>query len=218
MIKIAPSMLSCDFSAMANEAKSIENAGADVLHLDVMDGVFVPNISFGIPVIASLRPHTALAFDVHLMITEPERYIERFIEAGADWISVHFEACADIGIALDTIRLNGKRVGLAIKPATPAESIFPYLDRCDYILVMTVEPGFGGQALIPETLDKVRILRGELDRRGLTQVSVEVDGGINQKTAPQAIAAGADILVAGSSIFSAADRRAAIKNLRGEEK
>ncbi len=216
MIKIAPSMLSCDFSAMANEAHSIENAGADVLHLDVMDGIFVPNISFGIPVIASLRPHSALPFDVHLMITEPERYIERFIEAGADWISVHFEACRDIGIALDTIRLNGRRVGLAVKPATPAESIFPYLERCDYILVMTVEPGFGGQSLIPETLEKVRLIRAELDRRGLLQVSVEVDGGINAGTAKQAITAGADILVAGSSVFSAADRRAAIRTLREE--
>ncbi len=216
MTMIAPSMLACDFAEMGAAVREAEAAGADALHLDVMDGVFVPNISFGIPVVAALRPHTRLPFDVHLMIVQPERYIERFIEAGADWITVHYEAGGDIGVTLDTIRLNGRRVGLSVRPKTPVEETFPLLDRCDMILIMTVEPGFGGQAFIPETLDKVRALRRELTARGLSDIAIEVDGGINEKTAPAVREAGADILVAGSSYFRAPDKAAAVRALRGE--
>ena len=213
MIRIAPSMLACDFSRMGEEAKRMEEAGADCLHLDVMDGMFVTNISFGIPVIASLRKVSAMPFDVHLMVHEPERYIERFIDAGADWVTVHIEACADLPVALDTIRLRGKRVGLSLNPRTPIESVYPYLDKCDYILVMTVEPGYGGQALIPDVLDKIRALRAEIDRRGIP-VEIEVDGGIHMKNAATVIEAGADILVAGSAVFGAEDPRIAIETLR----
>ncbi len=213
MIRIAPSVLACDFSRLADETREIEKAGADMLHLDVMDGIFVPNISFGFPVIESLRDKTSLPFDVHLMIAAPERYLERFIAAGADSITFHYEACEDIPVALDTVRLLGKRVALSVKPKTPIEVVYPYLDRCDMILVMTVEPGYGGQALIPSTLEKIRTLRAEIDRRGLA-VSIQADGGINARTADDVIRAGADILVAGSAVFHAKDRRAAIDALR----
>ncbi len=213
MIKIAPSMLSCDFSRMGEEAKRMELAGADCLHLDVMDGMFVPNISFGIPVIATLRSVTDLPFDVHLMVVEPERYIERFIDAGADWVTVHVEACADVPVALDTIRLLGKRVGLSLNPNTPLEKILPYLDKCDYILVMTVEPGYGGQALIPEVLEKIKALREVIRERGLA-LEIEVDGGVNLKNAATVIEAGADILVAGSAVFGAQNASETIHALR----
>lgn len=216
MVKIAPSMLACDYTQMGQELLSVEKAGADLVHLDVMDGMFVPNISFGMDIIGALRQLSGILFDVHLMVEEPERYIERFAKAGADMITVHMEACHDITVALDTIRLNGKLVGLSVKPGTPIESVYPYLDKCDLILVMTVEPGYGGQKLIPETLDKIRALREELCRRQLTMVQISADGGINPENAPELIRAGADILVAGSSVFRAADRTAAIRNLRNE--
>lgn len=214
MTKIAPSLLACDFSKMGEELLLIEKAGADLVHLDVMDGVFVPNISFGMPIVAALRPLSDIIFDVHLMITEPERYVERFAESGADMITVHLEACRDVTVALDTIRLNGKLAGLSIKPATPAEAVYPYLDKCDLILVMSVEPGYGGQKLIPETIDKVRLIREEANRRGLVDLKISVDGGINKENAPTVRAAGADILVAGSSVFRATDKKAAIEELR----
>lgn len=213
MVKIAPSMLACDFSRMGEEAKRMEEAGADCLHLDVMDGMFVPNISFGIPVISCLRSVTEIPFDVHLMVVEPERYIERFIDAGADRVTVHVEACADIPVALDTIRLKGKRVGLSLNPKTPLEKILPYLDKCDYILVMTVEPGYGGQALIPAVLEKIKALRDLIRERGLS-LEIEVDGGVNLKNAAAVIEAGADILVAGSAVFGAENARATIDALR----
>ena len=213
MIQISPSMLACDFAHMGEDAELMAKAGVDALHLDVMDGVFVPNISFGTPLIESLRRVSNIPFDVHLMIVEPERYIERFIDAGADWVTVHVEACADVTVALDTIRLRGKRVGLSLKPNTPLESILPYLDKCDYILVMTVEPGYGGQALIPSVLDKIKALRAEIDRRGLA-LDIEVDGGVNMKTAHDVIAAGANILVAGSAVFGAENPAEAVELLR----
>ena len=213
MVKISPSVLACDFSRLEEEVRAIEEAGAEYVHLDVMDGVFVPNISFGFPVIASLRKKTDMVFDVHLMITKPERYVERFADAGADIITVHTESCDCVRETLELIRAKGKKAAVCINPRTPVEDVYPYLDLCDMVLIMTVEAGYGGQALIPETLDKVRALVEERARLGYT-FPIEVDGGINIKTAPDAIAAGADILVAGSAVFGATDRRAAIDALR----
>ncbi len=213
MIKISPSLLSCDFSRMGEELEEIKRAGADYAHLDVMDGDFVNNISFGIPVIAGIRKTSDIFFDVHLMITEPIRYVERFASAGADLITFHYEAADDVSATIDAIVKTGKKVGLSINPNTPAEVVYPYLDRCDLILVMTVEPGFGGQALIPETLDKVALIRAEIERRGLS-VELQVDGGITEDNAKNAIAAGADVLVAGSAVFKSADKAKTIEKLR----
>ena len=213
MIKISPSVLACDFTKLGEEVADIEKCGADMVHLDVMDGVFVTNISFGLPVIESLRKKSGMFFDVHLMIDKPERYAERFIKAGADILTFHFEACEKPKELLDLIRASGAKAAISVKPATPIESIFPYLEHSDMVLVMTVEPGYGGQALIPETLEKVRALRCEIERRGLN-VDIQVDGGITKDNAKIAIESGANILVAGSSVFKAEDRRAAIDSLR----
>lgn len=213
MVKIAPSLLACDFSRMGEEVKKVEDACAEWLHLDVMDGIFVPNISFGFPIIAALRPHSQMIFDVHLMIADPIRYIERFAKAGADYITVHAEACADIGETLAAIRACGKRAGLSIKPGTSLDVLLPYLDACDMILIMSVEPGYGGQSLIPETMEKMRQLKEILTHRG-KNILIEVDGGINKDTVKTAIASGADILVAGSAVFGKPDYRAAVDALR----
>ena len=213
MIKVSPSVLSCDLSRLSDAVREVELAGADMVHLDVMDGVFVNNITLGIPVIRSLRDKTGLTFDVHLMIVSPERYIDGFIEAGADILTVHIEACEDVRAALLKIRELGCRAGLSVKPGTPIESVYEYLELCDMILVMTVEPGFGGQALIPATLDKVKTLRAELGKRGL-DIDIQVDGGISERTAPEAKRAGANVLVAGSTIFGAEDKSAIIKALK----
>ena len=213
MAKISPSVLACDLSNLAKEVAEIEAAGADMVHLDVMDGVFVTNMSFGMPIIESLRKKSGMVFDVHLMIVHPEKYAERFIDAGADILTFHYEACEDSAALLDLIRSRGVRSAISIKPATPPEAIYPLLEKCDMVLVMTVEPGYGGQALIPETLEKVTKLKEEIKRRGL-DIEIEVDGGINAKNASTAVAAGADILVAGSAVFNASDRRAAIDALR----
>ncbi|MBO7762999.1 MAG: ribulose-phosphate 3-epimerase [Clostridia bacterium] len=215
MIHIAPSLLACDFAAMGAAVRAVDTAGADALHLDVMDGLFVPNISFGLPVIKALRAHTKLPFDVHLMIVDPERYLARFAEAGADWITVHYEATKDPIAALTAIRALSCRAGLSVKPGTPIEDIYPLLPYCDMVLIMTVEPGFGGQAMIPACLDKARALSAEIARQGL-DIKIEADGGINEKTAAAVRAAGVDILVAGSSVFGASDMKAAMDVLRGE--
>ena len=213
MIKISPSVLACDLSRLAEEVKSIQQAGADMVHLDVMDGLFVSNISFGRPVISSLRKNSDMFFDVHLMIEKPERYVQRFADAGADMVTFHIEACEDCFAVIDLIHNAGKMAGVSIKPNTPVEHVYPFLGKCDMVLVMTVEPGYGGQTLIPHTLEKVKSLRGEIEKRGLN-VDIQVDGGINAENAFDAISAGANILVAGSSVFKEKDRRAAIDNLR----
>lgn len=215
MIRIAPSILACDFAHMGDAVKAIDKAGADAVHLDVMDGLFVPNLSFGQSVIAALRPYTDLPFDVHLMIDRPERYVPEFIKAGADWVTIHYEATADPAAVLRTIREAGKLAGLSIKPATPPEAIFHLLSLCDFVLVMTVEPGFGGQSMIPACLEKVTCLKEEIKKQGLSTF-LEVDGGINGKTAKAARDAGSDVLVAGSSVFGASDMAAAMDQLRYE--
>ena len=214
MIKISPSVLAGDLSCLADEVGRLAAAGADMMHLDVMDGIFVTNLSFGMPVIECLRKHTDAVLDVHLMIDRPERYVERFLAAGADILTFHYEACEDSAATLDLIRSKGRRAAISIKPKTAAEEIFPLLDRCDMVLVMTVEPGYGGQSLIPETMEKMRMLKGIISHRG-KDILIEVDGGINEKTAKAARDAGADVLVAGSAIFGKPDYRAAIDALRG---
>ena len=216
MVKISPSVLAADLSNLASEVKDIEVSGADMVHLDVMDGMFVTNISFGLPVIQSLRSKTNIIFDVHLMIDAPERYADRFIEAGADILTFHLEACKDSFDLLSRIREQGVMAGISIKPGTPAEEVYPYLDQCDMVLVMTVEPGYGGQKLIPETLEKVTKIKAEAEMRGLN-IEIQVDGGINCENAKDAISAGATILVAGSSVFGKTDRKAAIDALRNAD-
>ena len=213
MVKISPSVLACDLARLADEVKVIEAAGAEMAHLDVMDGLFVPNMSFGMPVIEALRKHSDIIFDVHLMIANPEKYIDRFIDAGADIVTFHFEATDKPEVLLENIRKRGVKAAISIKPATPAEAIFPLLDKCDMVLVMTVEPGYGGQSFMPDMLPKIRKIREEANRLGL-ELDIQVDGGINPETAKLVREAGANVLVAGSSVFKAADRKAAIDALR----
>lgn len=215
MIKISPSVLACDLTNLAEEVNVIDKAGAEMVHLDVMDGVFVPNSSFGLAVIEALRKKTSMFLDVHLMIDKPEKYIERYItECGADLITFHLEATDVIDECLATIKKHGKKAAVSIKPNTPVEAVYPYLDRCDMVLIMTVEPGFGGQSFMPDMLKKVSALREEINKRGL-DIDIQVDGGINAETSKEAIKAGANVLVAGSAVFKPADRKAAIDALRG---
>ncbi len=213
MVKIAPSILSADFTRLGEEIRSIKDA--EYLHFDVMDGVFVPNISIGIPVLESVRKTTDMILDVHLMITEPIRYVSNFIDAGADFVVLHAEADTPDNTtqALKIIRKRGKKAGLSLKPKTPADTILPLLESLDLVLVMTVEPGFGGQKFMADQLPKIRYLRQVIDERGLN-CEIEVDGGINRDTARLCVDAGADVLVAGSYVFNAPDRAAAIKELR----
>lgn len=201
MTKISPSVLSSDYLTLIPELKKLEDAGVDMLHLDVMDGIFVPNISFGVPVIESIKRHTNLPLDVHLMIDRPHRYIEEFAKV-SDWLGFHYEAGSDNIETLKKIRELGCKSCITIKPATPAEAIFDLLDYCDMVLVMSVEPGFGGQKFMMSALDKITALKNESKKRNL-DVLVEVDGGINSETAPLAVKAGVDVLVAGSFLFNA---------------
>ena len=197
---LAPSILAADFKELGQAIRTIEENGAEYLHYDVMDGIFVPSISFGMPVLASIRSCTKQVMDVHLMITEPIRYIKEFKEAGADLITIHLEACEDVAATIKAIREAGLKVGLSIKPATEAEAIRPYLDQIDMILVMSVEPGFGGQKFIPESLDKIRALRAMVEETGVN-VDIEVDGGIYQANVKEVLDAGANIIVSGSGVF-----------------
>jgi ribulose-phosphate 3-epimerase len=211
MIKIAPSLLSADFARLDEELQTI--ASADLLHLDVMDGHFVPNITMGPAIIKALRGRTKLPFDCHLMISEPQRYIDRFLDAGADMISVHVEAEPHLQRALQLIRDGGAKAGIAINPATSAETLSSAIEFCDYVLVMTVNPGFGGQKFIEPVVPKIRHISGLIRERGL-RVDIEVDGGIDARTAPVVVAAGASILVAGSAVFGQDDRSAAMESIR----
>ena len=211
MIKIAPSLLSADFAQLASELETV--ASADLLHLDVMDGHFVPNITIGPAIVKALRSHTKLPFDCHLMISEPQRYIDRFLEAGADMISIHIETEAHLQRALQLIRDGGAKAGIAINPATSAESLTSAIEFCDYVLVMTVNPGFGGQKFIEPVVPKIRHISRLVRERGL-RVEIEVDGGVDVKTAPAVVDAGASILVAGSAVFGKPDRAGAIQAIR----
>ena len=213
MIKLSPSILAADFANLERDIRSVE--AADYLHIDVMDGMFVPNISIGIPVVTAIRKITNLLLDVHLMIEKPIRYVERFVNAGADILTIHLEADTpeQTRNALQQIRALGCRASLSIKPATPAEQVIPYLPLCDMILVMTVEPGFGGQSFMPDQLQKISALSAEISARGYA-CELEVDGGINEETAPLVKEAGANVLVAGSAVFKCADRNNAMSLLR----
>lgn len=197
---LAPSILAADFWRLGEQIQEAEKAGVRYLHIDVMDGSFVPSISFGMPVIQTLRRHTDLFFDVHLMIERPERYLQEFADCGADLINFHLEASEDIRGTIERIHSLGKKAGITIKPATPADAVSPYLELADMVLVMTVEPGFGGQKLMPECLEKVRTIRSLAESRGL-DIDIEVDGGITADNVGLALKAGANVIVAGSAVF-----------------
>ncbi len=213
MIKIAPSILSADFGRLAEEIKAIEAAGADLVHIDVMDGCFVPNITIGPLVVEAIRGVTRLPFDVHLMIENPGRYLEAFAKAGADWISIHAEACIHLHRVVTRIKELGKKAGVAINPATPLEVLDYVLEELDYIVIMSVNPGFGGQEFIPSALRKLERLRRMIKERGLS-VEIEVDGGVNLGTVAEVARAGGEILVAGSAVFKSEDYQETIALLR----
>jgi ribulose-phosphate 3-epimerase len=217
-VRIAPSLLAADFARLGEEVRAIAEAGADWLHLDIMDGHFVPNISFGPGLVKALRRHAAIPFDVHLMIAPADPYLAAFAEAGADLISLHPEAGPHLHRSLQTIRALGKKAGVVLNPATPVAMVEPVLDLCDLVLVMSVNPGFGGQSFLRSQLAKIAALRAMIEdhvARGGQEIALQVDGGVTADTARDCIAAGADVLVAGTAVFGARDYRAAIAALRG---
>ncbi len=214
MIKIAPSLLSANFAYLADEIKKVEAAGADLLHLDIMDGHFVPNLTFGPPVIAALRQVTKLPFDVHLMVTNPQELIEPFVKAGADILTVHAETAPHMHRLIQTIKASGVQAAVSLNPATSLTAIEEVLSDLDMVLIMSVNPGFGGQQFIPESVNKIKRLRQMIESRNL-KVDIEVDGGINKTTAQAVVEAGANVLVAGSAVYGAPDVAKAIEELRG---
>lgn len=215
MIKVSPSILSADFVNLERDIRALTPAGADYVHIDVMDGNFVPNISIGIPVVAAIRGITDLTLDVHLMIDRPVRYVERFCKAGADILTIHIEADTEENTieALKIIRACGVKAAISVKPKTPAEAVLPYLELCDLILVMTVEPGFGGQSFMADMMPKVTKIRSYIDEKN-PACELEVDGGVNVETAKICTAAGANVLVAGSAFFKAEDKAAFVKSIK----
>lgn len=212
MAKLSPSVLTADFLELGDTLRVFEESGVDMLHMDVMDGNFVPNISFGAPIIEKVKKHTSLPMDVHLMIDRPHRYIDMFARS-ADILGFHFEAGSDVESTLRQIKSHGIKSCLTIKPKTEAEEIFPFLPLCDMVLVMSVEPGFGGQKFMPSALESLCALKAEIERRKLSCL-LEVDGGINKETAPLAVAAGADVLVAGSYVFDSSDIKKTIEEIK----
>ncbi len=213
MIKVSPSILSCDYSKMGEEFERMKECGADWLHIDVMDGHFVPNITLGAPIVKCLRKSSDLVFDVHLMISDPKKYIPSFVEAGADIITFHIESDSPVEETIDLIRSLGCKAALAVKPGTPVEKVFPFLEKLSMVLVMTVEPGFGGQSFMSDMTEKVKTVRAEINRRGL-DTDIQVDGGISEKNAELVGESGANVLVAGSAIFGSKDPKATIENLK----
>ncbi|MFB6466594.1 ribulose-phosphate 3-epimerase [Cytobacillus sp. Hz8] len=214
MVKIAPSILSADFSKLGMEIKDVEQGGADYIHVDVMDGHFVPNITIGPLIVEAIRPVTKLPLDVHLMIENPDLYIESFAKAGADYITVHVEACKHLHRTIHFIKSFGVKAGVVLNPATPPEMIRHIIEDVDMVLLMSVNPGFGGQKFIPSVLPKIKEVKQLADSLGLS-IEIEVDGGVNEQTAKQCIAAGANVLVAGSAVYNAKDRAKAIAGLKG---
>ena len=217
MVKIAPSILSADFARLSAEISEVEQGGADWIHIDVMDGHFVPNITIGPLIVEAIRPHTTLPLDVHLMIEQPERYVSAFVQSGADIISVHQETSPHLHRTIWQIKEAGAKAGVALNPSTPLEMIGPVLADVVLVLLMTVNPGFGGQAFISSVLPKIAACREWLNDRGLDHVDLEVDGGVNKETAKQCVQAGANVLVAGSAVFKEENRKEAIESLREAE-
>ncbi len=214
MVKIAPSILSADFSKLGEEIKDVERGGADYIHVDVMDGHFVPNITIGPLIVEAIRPITKLPLDVHLMIENPDQYIEVFANAGADYLTVHVEACKHLHRTIHYIKSFGVKAGVVLNPATPVQTIEHVIDDIDMVLLMTVNPGFGGQKFIEQVLPKIRQVKELVDKKGLS-VEIEVDGGVNEETARKCVEAGANVLVAGSAIYNERDRKKAIEKIRG---
>lgn len=212
-VKVSPSLLAADFTHIADEIKRAEICGADMLHLDIMDGIFVPNLSFGVPIVAQIRKLTNMTLDTHLMTQDPIRLIEKFAKAGSDFITFHIESDSDVNETIKLIKSFGVKAGLSIKPKTSIEEVYPYLDDLDLVLIMTVEPGFGGQSFMLDMLPKISTLRTEIDKRGLDTL-IEIDGGINDKTGKLSVESGANVLVAGTYLFSSDEMNERVKLLK----